>query len=159
MEALEVNQVLVLAAIATRTGAADALVDGEFAAAAAEHHQPERNPWSVSTRLRALAKLLPALAISYPGKEVVTCALPRPDFDWNTVTAWFPQSRSWVIPSAGESFDETKAEFFRRKGDAVVRYNDATQMSGRILRELWREGRTEELVQFLPDALRDVYIS
>jgi hypothetical protein len=113
----------------------------------------------LATRLQALAALLVDLRHEFPHKPLAVCAIPRPDFAWSVVTAWFPGSRFWVIPSAAEAFDDVKAAFFERQGDAVIRYADDTMVSGWHLRRLWEQGSFEELAKSLPECVRSIYLS
>lgn len=155
---LQEGQVLVVAAIAPFPRAVGAC-DAEFLAAAAEHHSLERNPWNLAIRLEAIGALVHELRAEYPGRRVVITPMPRPDYAWSVVELWFPGDRIWVIPTAGEGFDEEKAAFFQRRGDRVLRYDDRSNVSGRALRELWLQRRSAEMAEFIPGPMRAAYLS
>jgi hypothetical protein len=107
---------------------------GEFTSVAREHHTEDRNPWTVTTRLLALARVAEILSRDYPGKRISVSSIPRPDLGWRTLQAWFPGHRTWVVPDADEQFDEAKVAYFREKGEQVIRFNGETEMDGRSLR-------------------------
>jgi hypothetical protein len=151
------RDVLVLAAVVSDGLMSGAVVDDEFRQTSEEHHVPERNPWPLPTRLRALGLAAQDLRSRYVIKACVT-ALPRPDLAWEVIRAWFPGERMWLIPSAGERFDDAKAEFFAKRGDAVVRVRDETGVSGRELREYYRTGQLQRLRMYLPECVRETYL-
>jgi hypothetical protein len=83
--------------------------------------------------------------------------MPRPDLSWELVDAWFPGKRTWIIPEAGEEFDDNKAAFFASQGDGVLRIPETTGASGRLLRDAWLE-RNEALFRAgVPKACFEVY--
>jgi cytidylyltransferase-like protein len=157
LERIISGDVLILAAISPEPSSIRA-VDENFAMAAAEHHLPERNPWPVPIRLLALSAIAAHFRHTYPHIPVAVSAIPRPDYGWDTVRAWFPGSRVWVIPSAGEAFDEAKAKFFIQNGEQVIRYTDPTKVSGKELRELWESGHTEQMKPYLPECVHEAYL-
>lgn len=146
------NDILVLGVIAPFES--DDVKDVNFLEASKEHQLPERNPWDVLVPLSAVAQI--ARSSHYSG-QIVTTLLPRPEYGWKLISTWFPNKRIWVIPSAGEEFDEKKSEFFTKMGDQVVRFKDTTGISGRELREFYKEGEYEKFVSCVPSGLADIY--
>jgi len=152
------GDVLILAAISSDP-ASKLAVDESFALVAAEHHLPERNPWPVPIRLLALSAIATHFQETFHNIPIAVSAIPRPDYGWETVRAWFPGSRIWVIPNADEAFDEAKAEFFKSKGEQVIRFADHSKVSGKELRELWHTGNHEQLKPYLPHCVHKAYLS
>jgi len=128
--------------------------DEEFLKASEEHHHPDRNPWDISVPLAAVSKV--ALSSHHAG-QIITTLLPRPEYGWKIITDWFPYKRIWVIPSAGEFFDEQKKEYFEKLGDQVIRFKDDTGISGRELREFYKRGEYEKFVTNVPEGLANIY--
>ena len=127
---------------------------------AAEHHCSERNPWPVEVRLRALHALRDALAAEMISRSALSVtAIPRPDSYFENMKRWFPSERVWVIPRAGEDFDERKASFFTEKGERVVRIVDSTKVSGWRLRTAWYDRNREEFDKFVPSTTTAFYWS
>lgn len=127
--------------------------DNEFLAASQEHHLPERNPWNVSVCLSAVTRV----AKLFHRENILTTLLPRPEYGWDTICMWFPEKRIWVIPEAGETFDEKKADFFTKMGDTVLRLPDSTNVSGRILREYYRTDQYERFSEGVPSCVSEIY--
>lgn len=63
-----------------------------------------------------------------------------------------------MIPIAGEAFDEVKARFFLQQGDEVLRILDDSGISGRTLRELWRNGMYKKMAAQMPECVHEVYL-
>lgn len=134
------------------------VIDKEFVDLALEHHLPERNPWSVSERLKALSILTRELSLKY-NLNIVTSAIPRPDYGYETIKEWFPEKRIWIIPNAGESFDESKANFFLERGDEVLRINDDSKISGFVIRTAIKNGNINEIKDLIPECMQDIYLN
>ncbi len=128
--------------------------DEDFLEASKEHHLPERNPWDVLIPLSAVSQIA---RTSHYARQIVPTLLPRPEYGWKTLMSWFPRKRVWIIPSAGEDFDNKKSDFFINNGDRVIRLPDTTGVSGRELRELYQKGQYEEFAANIPDGLADIY--
>lgn len=133
------------------------VVDDNFHHTAIEHHLPERNPWSVSERTRALANLVVDLSNEFSIIPSVT-AIPRPDYGWQIIEKWFPETRVWVIPNAGEEFDESKAIFFHERGDEVWRVDDHSQVSGYELRKAIKALDFEYARAYIPVCMQAIYL-
>ena len=132
--------------------------DVAFTHVADEHHLPERNPWSLSTRLWALGGVTNYFRERHPELQINTTLLPRPDYGLRVIRSWFPGERSWIVPEAGEMFDEAKVKFFVDSGEKVVRVPDTSNVSGRILRESWKIGDVEEMRRQLPECVHRAYL-
>lgn len=132
----------------------DDIKDLDFLELSEEHHLPDRNPWKVSIPLSAISQIARS---SHYGGQIITTLLPRPEYGWETIISWFPGKRIWVIPSAGEDFDNSKSVFFAKMGDQVIRFPDTTGISGRDLRRLYKEGQYEKFVSCVPRGLADIY--
>lgn len=132
----------------------DDIKDRAFSEASEEHHLPDRNPWNLSVPLSAVSEIAHS---SHYRKQIITTLLPRPDYGWDTITSWFPGKRVWVIPLAGEEFDDKKSEFFKKMGDQVKRVTDTTGVSGRKLREFYANGQYKDFASYVPERLADIY--
>lgn len=150
------DSTLVLAVVAPLKGLPD--TPNEFASIAEEHHSPDRNPWSITTRLMALVRVVQALSVDYPETSVVASAIPRPDLGWETLVSWFPGERTWVVPDAQEDFDNAKVDYFLENGDAVVRFKDETNVDGRLIRSRFASD-PEAASLLLPEVVRQTYLA
>lgn len=130
--------------------------DMSFLECSKEHHVPDRNPWNVTVPLSAISKIVRS---SHYQSQIITTLLPRPEYGWETIKSWFPQKRIWVIPFAGEKFDERKSEYFTKMGDKIIRFEDTTGISGRELREFYKKNLYEEFAKYLPEGLAEIYFS
>ena len=122
---IKATDIIVLGVIAPFLPKEADIKDNEFFMASEEHHLPDRNPWEVSVPLYAVSRIA---RLSHYSGQIITTLLPRPECGWQTITSWFPQDRIWVIPSAGEEFDEKKQDYFTKMGDKVIRFEDTTIM-------------------------------
>jgi nicotinamide mononucleotide adenylyltransferase len=149
----KLNDALVLAVVSSSP--AVGTPDRDFVAAASEDFSVDRNPWSVSQRLRAVT----AVNETYLGGTAVVTAIPRPDLGWPIIELWFPSPRTWIIRRAGinDSFDDAKERFRAARGDEVLRVRDRTGISGREARELFARGAFEELRTMMPPAVHAAY--
>lgn len=86
-----------------------------FGEEAAEHHRPERNPF---TFLQRAAMLEAALGRR---ERLRIVPMPRPECAWELVIAMFPMPRVWIVPDAGDPFDDAKARWFEERDEAVLR--------------------------------------
>ena len=68
-----------------------------------------------------------------------------------------PMNRKWIIPDAGELFDDIKANFYRSQGENVIRYSEDTGISGHTLRELYKKGGYDNFKKFVPPQIVDIY--
>ena len=148
---LEKDDVLVVAVVTKIKGHA---IDDKFAKSAAEHHFPDRNPWLPIVALKAISKLVKEM---YPLNEILTTVLPSPDTSWTEIKKWYPADRIWIIPDAGEEFDNKKVEFYQKCGERVVRYSDNTGISGKDLRDYYQLGDYESFKKHMPANITDVY--
>lgn len=128
--------------------------DKVFFEASKEHHLPERNPWELSVSLEAISSIARSGQFK---QQIITTILPRPECAWEIIKVWFPTKRIWVIPMAGEDFDDQKSIFFNKMGDEVIRFPDTTGVSGRDLRDLYKKGQYEEFLANVPKGLADIY--
>ena len=147
---LDVDDILVIGVITSMNGI---IVDDNFAKSASEHHLPERNPWLPIVPLRAIN----CLCSANHSKQILTTILPCPDTSWTEITKWFPMNRKWIVPYTEETFDDIKADFYRRHGESVIRYSDNTRISGRELREFYKKGEYDNFKKFIPAQIVDIY--
>jgi hypothetical protein len=129
-----------------------------FSREAAEHHQPGRNPWDLSVRLRAalaVARVVNSFGSSQD--RLLVTALPRPDYAFDTIRLWFPGERTWAIPDAGEEFDEIKETYFLARGDQVMRITCLCGVSGRELRSAYASQRRDQFRKGVPSFLWEIY--
>jgi nicotinamide mononucleotide adenylyltransferase len=119
---------------------------------ASEHHEKCRNPYSFDERRRMLRAALDEENI---GARVHLLALPRPELAWALVTAIFPEERTWIVPDVGENFDDRKSEYFRARGDRVLRILAQVTTNGRQVRELAAK-RSPELARHVPRAVYEL---
>ena len=145
--------VIVLAVIAPAYGIP---IDKSFSHMIDEQLQPERNPWPVIVPLLAVNKIIESLK-SKGINNIVSSILPCPDKSIIRLKDWFPDERYWIIPSAGEEFDDSKSEFYIRNNEKVVRYNDTTGVNGWQLRNHYFNGEFELFSKGLPSEIVDIY--
>lgn len=146
----------IIVAIVSQTQDNSKIIDSEFTNKAKEHHSPERNPWSAVTRLVALQKLVSSFVNEQINISVTI--IPRPDLGWETIINWFPCNRIWVIPDAGEKFDENKSVFFKSKGEEVLRLKENTNISGWELRESIKNNDVTIFRKSTPSMVQEIYI-
>lgn len=112
------------------------VIDEAFSEKAAEHRLPERNPWGPIVALAAISEVSKQYANCC---KIITTLMPYPNLAWPVIKNWFPLNRVWIIPDAGEDFDDEKAIFYKKQGENVVRIGDDSEISGRELREYYKE--------------------
>jgi len=151
-EKMSSTDVLVLAVVSPYTS--DNIKDKSFAEASTEHHEADRNPWYVYVPLMAVSRIARLCPRS---EQVITTLLPRPEYGWDIIEKWFPNDRVWIIPNAGEDFDDKKSGYFRSLGDRVERISDTTGESGWNLRKLYKEGNYNEFKQHVPEGIAEIY--
>ena len=115
----------------------------------AEHFESSRNPFpplAVHRMLQELAR------VRYPERPPQVLLIPRPSRggNWTAIDQFFPGSRTWVVPDAGENWDERKAEFFAAMGDDVIRVPHDPAVSGRDLRSAMNAGDWEAVARGVP---------
>ena len=147
------NDVLVLAVVTSFDNAVH-IIDSEFASNALEHSLPERNPWNPIVPLKAVTNL--ASNMEETGK-ILTMLLPRPDTSWIGIKKWFPEDRAWIVPEAGEDFDGQKVQFFKKQGEEIIRYSESTGISGRELREFYKNNDYDNFKKYVPSQIVDIY--
>ena len=130
----ESDQVLHVGIVFDSPGAADDPWFSRLNAEAKRQHEPDRCPFTVTERLAMWRDIIDARAL--PASRLVLLALPRPEAAWQWITSLFPGRRTWIVPHAGEHFDDLKAEFFAAKGDRVDRPKQIPTTDGRIVRSL-----------------------
>ena len=111
-----------------------------------EHNAPERCPFSFSER----ADMLESALSPRERRRVRVFPLPRPEVWWDWVLAMLPGERRWIVPDVGESFDDAKAEFFREKGDRVMRVRIKATVSGREVRDALAKGDRARIARMVP---------
>lgn len=89
--------------------------------------------------------------------QIVTTLLPRPEYGWSTIINWFPEKRVWVIPDAGEAFDDVKSIFFESRGDSVVRIKESSKITGRDLRDYYKKGDHTSFKKYVPEFVDKIY--
>lgn len=123
----------------------------EFDAASAEHFRPERNPFDPLTVHDMLQRFMTA---RHPGRvQVVMIPRPARGRTWQLLERMLPAQRSWVVPDAGEAWDERKAAFFAEMGEAVLRVPHRPDVSGRELRAAMSRGDWQEVARQVPAGL------
>src|ERR1035441_7121964 len=127
-KALQICSPIVLGIVVTTPTTSDAATP--FEAEARRQHGPERNPFSPRQRLEMITACLQE-DLGDQGSLVFPILLPRPEANWNIIASMFPGTRTWIVPSAGEEFDEMKARFFESCGDEVMRLEVQPTTSGR----------------------------
>jgi len=115
------------------------------------HHRPERTPFSYLERKQMLDAAFEELLSCEERERVELLPLPRPELSWAYVESVFAEERVWIVPDVGERFDDEKAEFFRSKGDRVVRVPLKPTVSGYSVRQ--RIERSEPLEGLVPRAV------
>ena len=128
--------------------------DELFLEASKEHHFADRNPWDVTVSLTAVSRIARS---SHRADQIITTLLPRPEYGWQVIKSWFPQKRIWIIPDAGENFDNQKSEYFKKLGDEVIRIPDKTGVSGWELRDLYKKGQYNKFNDMVPDGIAEIY--
>ena len=155
---LDKNDTFIVGVIAPFNSQNDNSIDKEFVNCAKEHHLLERNPWSLTKRLLAVNYVVNSIIKRGISFKITLTALPRPDFGWNVIKQWFPSNRIWVIPKAGELFDDQKAIYFKKLGDDVLRISDNSMISGKEIRELYINKCFEDIKQMIPTCVHNVYL-
>jgi len=105
-------------------------------------NSPDRNPFSPLERL-SMVKGCIEEELSEISNRILTILLPRPEANWRLIEAMFPSRRTWVVPDAGEEFDDMKAQFFASKGDVVMRIPITPSTNGYLVRNAILNGSTE----------------
>lgn len=120
-----------------------------FDAESAEHFERERNPFRPLTVHRMLQEVA---RMRYPARPPQVLLIPRPSrgSNWSAIDQLFPRGRAWVVPAAGEDWDERKAEFFASMGDEVVRVPHSPGVSGRELRSSMSAGDWSAVSEGVP---------
>lgn len=109
-----------------------------FAARADEHHRPERNPLDYLARRRLLEAAITERGLDRYRLRIAP--IPRPELDWETIVSRLPGPRCWVVPDAGDPFDDAKAAFFAERGEGVLRVPYQMTTDGWTVRRLWASG-------------------
>jgi len=130
------------------------IVDDDFAKKAIEHHEVERNPWLPFVPLKALTTLINTYE---KHDNIILTILPCPDTSWDEIKKWFPYDRKWIIPSAGEAFDEDKVKFYTSQGEAIIRYTENSNISGRELRNYLYSSDYDNFSKHIPKTIVDIY--
>ncbi|MEV6349782.1 adenylyltransferase/cytidyltransferase family protein [Actinoplanes sp. NPDC051851] len=149
------DMLLVIGVVASTGNRAESQ-DAGFSATADEHHAPDRNLWPAAVRLEAVTRVSRLVVADRPLVRCVPLVLPRPDLAWDWIIEWFPGERTWIIPDAGEEFDDWKATFFLEQGDQVLRVPEDSHVDGRTLRRLYID-RDEHFVDGVPAEVADLY--
>lgn len=129
-------------------------VDKIFAEKAAEHRQPDRNPWGSIVALNALS----IIAREYAQQcKILTTLMPYPNLAWPVIKNWIPENRIWIIPQSGEQFDNIKADFYQSQNETVIRVIDDSNISGKELREYYKNGNSKLFFSGIPKILHKIY--
>jgi nicotinamide mononucleotide adenylyltransferase len=120
-----------------------------FEREARRQNLPARCPFSFLER----AAMIEAALTAGERRRIRILALPRPEAAWPLVEAMLPGPRTWIVPDAGEAFDDAKARFFRSKGDRVLRLPFRPTTDGRVVRSLLHSPR--ELRRHVPPAVAE----
>ena len=131
-------------------------IDKHFAEMAAEHRQPERNPWGSVKALEAITEVSKYF-IGRNNTSILATFLPYPNLAWPIIKNWFPPNRIWIIHDAGEEFDDAKAQFYSNQGEKVIRIKDDSEISGRELRTYYYSHDRRNFCKGVPDFLHDIY--
>ena len=122
-----------------------------FGHEAAEHHEPARNPFTFLQRAAMIDAALPPHARS----RVRVVPLPRPECAWDVCVSAFPGPRLWVVPDAGDPFDDAKAAWLTAHAEAVARPRITPTTDGRLVRALVARG-DPELRRHVPEPVADL---
>lgn len=128
----------------------------EFQAQAKEHHDPIRNPFTLTERLTMLQTLLDQ-ELSAIRDNIIVVSLPQPEVYWELVTSMFPSPRCWIVPKCGEVFDDLKAQFFEEMGDEVMRVHFEARVTGYEIRKRLHMAEVN-LANWVPESIAG-YIS
>jgi len=118
---------------------------------ARRQNDPGRTPFSFRERVEMLEAALDRESRA----RLRIIPLPRPEAAFDLVAAVFPERRTWIVPDTQEAFDEMKAQFFRARGDEVIRIELAPTTNGRVVRSLIRRGELRLLEQHVPRGVVD----
>lgn len=124
--------------------------DTDFEREAHHHHTADRAPFSFDLRRQMLEAALRECLPAVSRRRVRIIPLPRPELDFAIIESIFPAPRVWIIPRAGEAFDELKAQFFAGRGDGVIRVPIEPRVSGREVRALVAAEAWTELEHHTP---------
>lgn len=83
--------------------------------------------------------------------------MPVPNYAWNLINDWVTQNRIWVIPDAGEEFDNDKAAFYSRMNESIIRVPDCSGVSGRELRKAYFADDFDFFSNNIPSSIVDLY--
>ena len=122
-----------------------------FEAEARQHNAPDRCPFSFAER----ADMLESALTPREWRRVRVFPLPRPEAAWERVREMLPGERTWIVPDVGESFDDAKAEFFRAKGDRVLRVRIVPRVSGWEVRMAIARGDRARVARMVPGAIAE----
>lgn len=123
--------------------------DSAFEAEARAQNAPERCPFSFEER----ADMLESALTPREWRRVLVLPLPRPEAAWDRVLEMLPGERTWVVPDVGEAFDDAKSEFFRAKGDRVMRVRIVPRVNGWDVRKAIATRDSRRIVRMVPGAI------
>jgi nicotinamide mononucleotide adenylyltransferase len=109
---------------------------GELEAEARRQNDPARTPFTFDQRRQLIEAAMFECLLPEESARVRIVPLPRPEAHWPLIETIFPEARTWIVPDAGERFDEMKTAFFRERGDRVLRIRFREQTNGRLVRSL-----------------------
>lgn len=153
LDMLKQGDMLVIAAMCRFDYPID-IIDKDFSEEAFEHTLPERNPWGSVVALEAISEVSKVLSGKH---KIITTLMPYPNLAWNIIKMWFPANRVWVIPDAGESFDDAKEKFYESQGEKVIRIVDDSNISGRELRDYYYAKNSHDFFTGVPEFLHSIY--
>lgn len=113
-----------------------------------ENFNPDRNPFSVEKTL----SMVSLVANKLYSDNVLVTLIPRPSSEtaWGIIENFFPEPRTWIIPKRGEEWDEMKANYFKNRGDNVLRIQCDRRTNGKYIRELLKRSDYEEIEKQVP---------
>jgi hypothetical protein len=65
----------------------------------------------------------------------------------------FPGQRTWVVPRAGEAWDDSKSLFFESMGDSVYRVDQQPSVDGYSIRKAIQQKNFEHVQRSVPQGI------
>lgn len=137
-----------------QNGEMSSIENTDYSKLVLEQLLPERNPWLPIVPMRAVSEILAGMNIK---NRYLTTFMPSPSSNFSQIKKWFPSNRVWIIPNAGEEFDEKKAAFYLSQGEQVLRYEEKTGISGWDLRKHFLASDYNSFSRAVPKQVVDIY--
>jgi len=125
----------------------------DFEIEARKHNSPERNPFTPVERITMIRDCLQEEFVN-DFFRIIPILLPRPEANWTLIKNMFNYTRIWVVPDAGEEFDNMKANFFESMGDRVLRIKMNSEVDGYSIRSSIKSD-TDSWRDSVPNTIRN----